>query len=139
MGAIRLLFLFPGRIGRAKFWFGFLLAKVILIGGVIGGVMTFKAHPLVSAYIPYVSLVYFWILIAISIKRLHDMNARAWWVLLMLPLPLGLGMIGSLARIQVLQGLAFITSICVLGILGAVAGTQGDNRFGADPLAHKRL
>ena len=54
--------------------------------------------------------------IAVSVRRLHDINFRGWWLLVYLTV------IGAL----------------VIFIFACIRGTDGENRFGADPLAGVR-
>lgn len=51
-----------------------------------------------------------------AVRRLHDINCRGWWLLLVL--------------------LPYIGGIALL-IMLALPGTKGDNRFGPDPLANE--
>ena len=54
-----------------------------------------------------------WPCIAISVKRLHDIDFRGWWVL-----------------VNLVPG---IGSLVMLVVNGVVPGTQGPNRFGPKP------
>jgi len=53
-------------------------------------------------------------MLAVAVRRLHDNDKSAWWVLLSL--------------VPVLGSIALIVLLCL-------PGTQGTNRFGPDPLA----
>ncbi|MGI4760026.1 MAG: DUF805 domain-containing protein [Janthinobacterium lividum] len=70
----------------------------------------------VATYWQHISLLAilgcFYLVVAQSVKRLHDIDLRGWWLLLSL-VPMANLVIGS--------GMQFI------------AGTQGPNRFGPDP------
>ena len=67
-----------------------------------------------------------WPLVAVFVKRLHDLNVSGWWMIAMLALPPLSKMVG------VNSLLLFLAPIILLGLF---AGTAGDNRFGRDPLA----
>jgi len=117
---VQLLFSFKGRINRAKWWFMFLLGKVI---GVTIGVSVFAifysilgATPLFIVPVLLGVVGYLWPLLAVSAKRWHDHNKSAWWVL-----------------IQLIPGIGALWAIVELGCL---RGNLGPNRFGPDPLEH---
>ena len=55
----------------------------------------------------------FWASAALNVKRLHDRNKSAWWV--------------------IVTFLPYIGPIFVIVELGILDGTKGPNQFGADP------
>ena len=135
---LQLWFSFMGRINRAKFWLvGLINFAIILVGagaayaiGTIGWVIfgLFYLALLVSG-------------VAITVKRLHDRDKSGWWALVFILVPGVLSGIGA----AVGQAASAVTGLIGLGIsiwafveLGCLAGTQGDNRFGADPLGGQR-
>jgi uncharacterized membrane protein YhaH (DUF805 family) len=85
---------------------------------------------------------FLWVYAATSVKRLHDRNKSAWWLLLFFAMP---GMSSQFgARISdwlgdsaaMLIGLnAFVFSVWGFIEMYCLRGTKGTNRFGADPLA----
>jgi len=82
---------------------------------------------------------FLWIYLAIAIKRLHDRNKSAWWVMLFFVFP---GLFDQFAdRLgdsypMMFVGLASLV-FCVWAFIELLflKGTTGTNRFGADPLA----
>ncbi|MEO7680642.1 MAG: DUF805 domain-containing protein [Sphingomonas sp.] len=81
--------------------------------------------------------------LAVSVRRLHDIDRTGWWVVLpVVPYLLGMAMIvGGAAT----SNLALVGGASVLMLVGVVlaivllvfycmAGTRGPNRFGPDPL-----
>jgi uncharacterized membrane protein YhaH (DUF805 family) len=85
------------------------------------------------------SVLILWIFFATSIKRLHDRDKSAWWII---PFFLFPGTYDKLAEwlpeifiLQALLGLGTFV-LCVWGMveLYFLKGTTGSNRFGADPL-----
>ncbi|WP_423604022.1 DUF805 domain-containing protein [Sphingomonas sp. MS122] len=85
--------------------------------------------------------------IAVSVRRLHDLDRTGWWILLPLaPYLLGIvlmiggmaqamngGGIGGMAGIAMLLfGVTLITAILLL-VWYCMPGTAGPNRFGEDP------
>ncbi len=99
-----------GRARRAEYWF---FAAFCLLGGIItgfvdgalfGGAQITNAILVLAIIIPSITL---------QVRRLHDMDRSGWWALLILA-----PVVGSI----------------VLMIWSAFKGTEGSNRFGADPL-----
>jgi len=80
--------------------------------------------------------------LAVSVRRLHDIDRSGWWILMPLaPYLLGFAiMLGSFAGgmpgLTIVGGLAFLVGvICAIVLLVwyCSAGTNGPNRFGPDP------
>lgn len=80
--------------------------------------------------------------LAVSVRRLHDIDRSGWWILLpLLPYVLGFAimfgsMAGGMPALAIVGGLAFLVGlICgiVLLVWYCSAGTNGPNRFGPDP------
>lgn len=127
----KLLLTHDGRINRAKFWLAALYYVVIavvigivftvlwtIMPGEIGEDGTFHvegmgALPFVVLGIGYV-VFSIWSGVCIGIKRFHDRGKSGWWVLIQL-VPL-------------------IGPIWYFVEAGCLRGTEGDNRFGPDPL-----
>ena len=120
----QLLFSFEGRVGRATYWFFFL--AVIVLFGVLGAAFGFSAMHAGSEtgdaaagtgaggiIIGLASLLIIWPSLAIAAKRWHDVDKSAWWIL-----------IGLVPAVGGLIALIFN---------GFIAGTPGDNKFGAPP------
>ena len=102
---------FSGRAGRAEYWYLNLFI-----------VVTYGALWAVSLVIPQVILVLAVFVLAsllpglsVSIRRLHDVDQSAWVIVL-------LGLIPILGQILLIVWLA-------------KPGTEGENRFGGDPIA----
>ncbi len=115
------------------------------------------AH-IVGAIVAVAFLALIYAAFAVAVKRLHDRNKSAWWLLVFYLLPAllngprqmavfhamhdgtflarhggGLAMGGPLAIIA--GGAAAIISLWAFVELYILRGTVGDNRFGPDPLA----
>lgn len=67
-------------------------------------------------------VVVFFLLLPVTVRRLHDRNMSGWWVLLF--------WLSSL--LPFVGGIVFIVSFVIIGCL---EGTVGPNQFGADPKA----
>ena len=119
--AIKKYAVFSGRARRKEYWLFVLLyffASVVAVlfdDLVVGERVAFDSTMGVFSWIVLLGLLI--PSIAVSVRRLHDKNLRGWWVLLFL-IPL----IGTIA----------------LFILYCMRGTDGENRFGADPLGGVR-
>jgi uncharacterized membrane protein YhaH (DUF805 family) len=112
------LYLSPrGRIGRASFWRHGVLALLLLdaVGNALLQIAQWDAET--AQAVVYVVLL--WPALALSIKRWHDINRSGWFVLVNL--------------------IPVVGWLIALVVNGFVPGTEGDNRFGPDPLAAKRV
>jgi len=162
------LFGFKGRINRANFWLAWpiMLCMMMLlalltstVGKLLGGLGSFgfDIKDIFAVLDPesYRSLstndlygvvgkaigtpLFLWVYLAISIKRLHDRNKSAWWMMLFFVFP---GLFDQFAdRLGDSYPVIFVGYVsfafCIWGVieLGFLKGTKGPNRFGADPLA----
>jgi uncharacterized membrane protein YhaH (DUF805 family) len=84
----------------------------------------------------------------VGIKRLHDRNKSAWWLLVFYGLPFALPFLAPLlggdadtdtlsAGAAVLQYAGLAISLWALVELGFIRGTIGANPYGPDPVAPK--
>jgi uncharacterized membrane protein YhaH (DUF805 family) len=106
MNGFNTLFGFTGRINRAKFWLGLLIGYLSAFAGIfIAAALDPGGAALLLFAIPG-----FWMIFAVHTKRLHDMDRSAWWLIAVCLIP------------------GFFLA------LGLIPGTEGDNRFGPDPL-----
>jgi uncharacterized membrane protein YhaH (DUF805 family) len=103
---------FTGRAARSEFWFWTLFA---VLASIVGGAIDFVLFPdvLASPVQSIVGLVLFLPGLAVSIRRLHDIDRTGWWFLLVFT----------------------VIGLIVLLVWYCMRGTLGPNRFGPDPLA----
>ena len=174
------LFSFSGRINRAKLW---LFLLIILAVEIVAGIAVMStlglqnianvadgsapvtvltgngAAQIVCAIVGVALLALIYAAFAVAVKRLHDRNKSAWWLLVFYLLPLVLNFPrqiavlhamadGSFMRIAqhggtmamggplatILGGIASLISLWAFVELYCLRGTVGDNRFGPDPL-----
>ena len=92
---------FNGRASRSEYWWFVLLTFGVSFIPIIGWILR------LVLLLPSLS---------VQVRRLHDMNRSAWWLLLLVP------------PITIFGG-------PVLLIMSIFPGTPGYNRFGPDPLA----
>lgn len=145
------LFSPKGRLGRMRFFtfsYALMFAFSILIAIFV---MVFAATAFdmskvsFSAIIPIVLLSIIWVYLTIMliIKRLHDMNASGWWILMPLGLLFGLGIIsgilasrnpsGSATMVTLMTLISPLSTLVIGAILTLMPGTKGKNRFGSVP------
>ena len=113
----KLLFSFEGRINRQPYWLWMLFIFIgtfvaIFIDAAMIDVAA-EQQPLPLFYIIF-SLTVLWPSLAIQVKRWHDRDKSAWWVLM--------------------NFVPLIGFIWVLVENGFLRGTEGNNRFGSNPL-----
>lgn len=117
LSVMEILFTFEGRIPRRQYWLWMLVSLfgcMIPIGLVLplidrGGVAEIMAFVVI---IP-AALLLIWTGLAVRVKRWHDQDKSWVWIFI--------GMIPYVGGL-----ISFI-------FLGCVRGTEGDNRYGADP------
>jgi uncharacterized membrane protein YhaH (DUF805 family) len=121
---------FKGRINRQPFWLGLLVLMIVstilqfILFGIFGASMMgsgsqdpaviMQEMSAMMAPLGILLLLTLWPSLAIYTKRWHDRDKSGWWSLIMF-IPL-------------------IGAIWMLIELGFLRGTDGPNRFGADPI-----
>jgi len=99
---------FSGRAIRSEYWFFYLFQIIaMVVASVIDGVLTGGLLYLISSFGLFIPG------LAAGIRRLHDLNKSGWWLLI---------------------ALVPLVGILVLIFWFAGRGTEGENRFGPDPL-----
>ena len=142
---------FKGRARRSEFWWFFLFCAVSSL--VLGFIPLLGQLYMLALLIPH---------LAVVVRRLHDTDRSAWWLLLLLPLLLPIAILGLAILLIMLFviGLAsafgadseidawttdawimaavnfaiFIVGTIPLLVFCARPGTIGPNRYGSDPL-----
>ena len=95
---------FNGRAARSEYWWFVLMTFLIGFIPIIGWILR------LALILPSLS---------VQVRRLHDMNRSAWWLLLLVP------------------PITFIGAVILL-IMSIFSGTPGPNRYGPDPLLAQR-
>ena len=153
------LFGFGGRINRAKMWAIYVVVFAIDVAVMIAGIALGQdgldeiSHPppwgvkgtMAIAFFALMGIAFFWSMLAITVKRLHDRNKSAWWLLFFYSAPIAI--IAASATLGVIpkEGSAppaFGVALLVLSAINlwyfvelfVLRGTEGPNRFGPDPL-----
>lgn len=112
-----LFFSLNGRIGRGKWWLGFLvlfIAQIIFSAIMVSAGLISPDGFGVGLFYLIFAVIFLWPSICLHGKRFHDRDKSAWWVLVSL-IPL-------------------IGALWILIECGFLVGTRGENRFGPDPI-----
>jgi uncharacterized membrane protein YhaH (DUF805 family) len=104
---VNLLFSTHGRISRGPFWLVYLSLVPVTIALVLFIEASVDDNPILALM---ALVLYAWIAICITVKRLHDMDATGWLSIPVVLVPIALILVGSFP------------------------GTIGPNQFGPDPL-----
>ncbi|MGR5146267.1 DUF805 domain-containing protein [Photobacterium alginatilyticum] len=108
------LFSFQGRMRRRDYWIYslpvLLVSLPVLFYNASGSA---GSNPVLEVLSLVILGFVFWASAALNVKRLHDRNKSAWWV--------------------IVTFLPYIGPIFVIVELGILDGTKGPNQFGADP------
>ena len=108
---------FSGRAARSEYWYWVLFIVLLSIVALLIDLTVFGFNTTgVNPISVIVSLATLLPNLAVSIRRLHDIDRVGWWVLL--------------ALIPLIGGIVLIVWACMRGTVGA-------NRFGPDPLEGK--
>lgn len=142
MNYARLWFSFRGRLNRAKYWTITVINLAVLFALFFIAYTTLSVTAFTVAGIAFIPI--FVSGLAIAVRRLHDRDKSAWWLLLFYLLPVVLHAVrDELLKFQettaYLLGfacavLSAIISIWALIELGFLRGTNGPNRYGPDPV-----
>lgn len=142
-----LLFSFQGRINRAKYWLALLVYLVLWAAFLLVAVFASAGASLHTAPMTILPLLAMgaalaafslWSSLATAVKRLHDRNMSAWWVIPFFIIPAALDKAGD--HMADTTGATIITLVsAALGIWAIVEtlflrGTSGANPYGPDPL-----
>lgn len=140
-----------GRLGRMRFFtfsyalmltFSILIAIFVMFFAATAFSMS-KANFGTIIPIALLGIIWMYLIIMLIIKRLHDMNASGWWILMPLGLLVGLGIIsgilasrnpsGSATMLMLMPLISPLSSLVIGAILTFMPGTRGKNRFGSVP------
>jgi len=104
---------FSGRAQRSEYWWFYLFVLIVATVLSVVDIAIFNmpdTSPLASIFTLAILLP----ILGAGVRRLHDLDKSGWWILI---------------------GLVPLIGFIVLIVWFASKGTDGDNRFGSDPLA----
>ncbi len=111
---MQLLFSFQGRIPRRLYWGVSVGMGAVLVLVMFAAMLIFdEESPALGVIMVVLYIPLLWVSFALQAKRWHDRDKSAWWILI--------GFVPLIGAIW-----AFVEA-------GCLRGTEGDNRFGADP------
>ena len=140
---------FVGRAPRSEYWFFWLFS---LLASVVGGMIDGAVGTLGIIGL-LIELVLFLPSLAVSVRRLHDIDRTGWWILLPFVLIIGswamlVSLLAGTAGLSEIEALnpTLLNAVGLVSLVGLVLlivllvwfctrGTVGPNRFGPDPLA----
>ena len=75
---------FSGRAARSEFWYWTLFVVLVtMAAGILDrGLFDFDESTTTGVFGPLVSLIFFLPGLAVSVRRLHDLDRSGWWLLL---------------------------------------------------------
>jgi uncharacterized membrane protein YhaH (DUF805 family) len=129
------LFSFRGRVNRAKYWL-FWLCSMIALWVVILFVYPLQGSMAYAAIVGAASVIVLYAAVAVAVKRLHDRDKSAWWMLVFYGVPAAATVISIILELDpAIPGLvSLVIGVWALVELGCLPGTAGPNKYGPDPL-----
>lgn len=143
---IRKYAVFSGRAPRAEYWWFYLAT---LIGGFIADGVDAAVGTEVVSLIVSLALLIPWV--AVSVRRLHDIDRSGWWMMILLLPFLALVVAFALDPATSSETFAGMPGAVVAGLIGVLiagitllifmvtAGTEGPNEYGPDPYGPDQL
>jgi uncharacterized membrane protein YhaH (DUF805 family) len=146
MGVVRVLLGFRGRLSRAEFTvLGIVLGLIQEVLSLIAVSLVEWRHPdrgelemagLTNIARYAVIIAFLWPMLAMTVKRYHDLDKSGWWACLLVA-PIVLGIVGVLSYMDdaknsgiIVGALAVMAFVWPIIELGFFRGSPGDNAYG---------
>lgn len=132
---------FNGRARRKEYWMFTLFNILISLGFLMLDMLLFDHDPsdpedtaiLRSIY----SLAVLLPGLAVSVRRLHDINRSGWWMMILFVPVIAAAIVGATgfvaSGILIVFGIVILVAAIVLLVFHATEGTKGPNKYGPDP------
>ena len=138
---------FYGRASRAEYWWFLLFAILVdIVAGILDSTLWPSAGSRTTGPLGgLASLALFLPLLAVFVRRMHDLDRTGWWALFFDVAYIGFGVAAGVSLLFGTRGLAGIFVVLLLAVSvwqivwTGMKGTTGANRFGPDPLAGDNL
>ena len=104
---------FNGRSTRSAYWAISLTALIVLLAAVMAVDAALSGESPPPAIIMIIFIPFFWISLAVQVRRCHDLERSGWMILVGL--------------------IPIVGQITMLVVLGFFPGTRGENRYGIEP------
>jgi uncharacterized membrane protein YhaH (DUF805 family) len=132
-------FRFSGRANRAPFWCLTPICALAVLAPAFVAAQIGMANIVVAVILGVGGIVVYWIMFAVTVRRLHDRDRTGHWAWLFF---LGPTSLGGLAQGGVPYEPLVVFGLCVIAIwlwlfieCGFLRGSPGPNRFGPNPIA----
>jgi uncharacterized membrane protein YhaH (DUF805 family) len=135
---------FTGRAPRAEYWwYALALVVVFIVLSIVESIVGLNKM-VFGLYGPLTALLWLATIvpgIAVGVRRLHDTNRSAWWLLLLVPYLIAAGIVGAAMAAGNPAGYAAAGLFGIVGFVCCIAflffmvlpSTPGDNRYGPNP------
>ena len=124
---------FQGRARRREFWFFTLVNTLISLGfgildAVLGAGGLLRGLYTLAVFLPS---------LAVSVRRLHDLERSGWlvWLPAVPAIATAFGALTHQTALAIAFGLAALACAIYMVVLYATTGTAGPNQYGEDPKA----
>jgi len=131
---------FQGRSSRSEYWYFTLFVVLLRIGTTILDRIAFLQHsgrPTGGIVTALVMLAVLLPHFSVMVRRFHDISRSGWWaagLVALITLAVWLILFSGLSGPRTIGFLAGVAGFATLMIFLALPSTQGENRFGPNPL-----
>jgi uncharacterized membrane protein YhaH (DUF805 family) len=130
MDILRFFFSFRGRLNRAGYWRAVLIVIPVLIVVSPRVLIQTMDTNILEIVREIVRTILTFSLLGILVKRLHDMDLRGWWVLVLVLIAAFISAIVEIFIYSTGEPIRYLAPLIAIAILlGLLPGTDGPNRF----------
>jgi uncharacterized membrane protein YhaH (DUF805 family) len=130
MDILRFFFSFRGRLNRAGYWRAVLIVIPLLIVVSPRVLIETMDTNILEIVREILRTILAFSLFGILVKRLHDMDLRGWWVLVLILIAAFISATVEIFIYSTSEPIRYLAPLIAMAILlGLVPGTDGPNRF----------